>query len=222
MIHKSYDLYYNDIKDVQAKAYLTLPLLNAPISSNPGPGTAILSVDSTLNPAALMGPTKDQLLQFTIASNILSLRVYDPNEDETAPEDRHSMRHSQSSDEDIASGGCSEAGEDDSEGAASHTVTLGGLSIPDQEPAGKVDSEIETGNERELSDGNGLASPGQESRHNDGGRKKNGIALETVTGFVKEGTDINAESEEQETWPQLMILGCGELEAGIPECNAWY
>ena len=159
-----------------------------------------------------MGPTEDQLLQFTIASNILNLRANDPNEDETAPEDEPSVRYSHSSDEDTASGGCSGDDDHDGEGAASYTGMSGGLSVPDQEPAREVDSVIKTGKERGFSDGNGLASPGQGSRHNDAGRNENGIALETVTEPVEEGTDMNAESEEQGTWLQLMILGCGELD----------
>ncbi len=212
MIHKSYDQHNNDIKVVIAKAYLTLPLLIAPISSNPAPGSAIFSVGSTLNPAALIGPTEDQLLHFTIASNVLKLRIYDPNEDETAPEDEPSVRYSHSSDEDTASGGCSRDDDHDGEGAVSYTGTSGGLSTPGQEPAREVDSDIETRKERGFSDGNGLVSPGQGSRHNDAGRNGNGIAIEMVTGPVEEGTDMNAGSEEQETWPQLMILGCGELD----------
>ena len=75
MMHKTYNYYVEYLEDVYARAYVKLPLLPAPTSSNPGHGVASFSVSSVLNPSALVGPTEDQLREFKLAANTLELHV---------------------------------------------------------------------------------------------------------------------------------------------------
>ena len=159
-----------DIEHVEAKAYLTLPLVHVPMSSNPGLRAASFSINSILNPSVLMGPTEAQLRQFTDAANILNLHRYDPDEDETVFQYRHKTYQFPSWLRDIDSQS-SEDGHKNVDGAESEAMKSGE-------------------------------------------EEKSGVASEPTKEHTEEDPIVDAKSaEEGETWPQLMILGCGELEA---------
>ena len=59
---------------------------------------ALFEVEDVLNPTTLIGPIKHQLQQFTIASNILGPRIFDPDEHTPVFEDKLSVSKVPSSD----------------------------------------------------------------------------------------------------------------------------
>ena len=201
------------IAKVQAEAYLTLPLMYAPVLSNPAPRAALFSVNSVLNPSALVGPTPAQLKQFKKAANILSLHVYDPDEDDTEFEDKPRARRTTNSDEDSGSWG-SEDGNDDGnsaedDGAGSDGAGSDGAGSDGVESYG-ADSNASKPDEAVLQAQQIAGSSG-------GDINTDGIAPEPTTDHVEanKGVEVGSEEEEkvkEEKWPQLMILGCGKLE----------
>ena len=203
MVQKIYNRHGISIEEVNAKAYLTLPLLRTPVSSEPGPGFASFFVSSVLDPSALVGPTEGQLRQLKSATNILNLHVYDPDEDETRFGDEPTMHEAPSSNGDTDSGE-SEDGDDDGNGAESDSaksygadgdgLKLDDASLQGQETAVNTDTDIKT-----IS--NALKPATEQAERN------SHMAAEP------EKEDEQEEEEEGETWPQLMILGCGELQA---------
>lgn len=199
MVHKIYDRHGYGIEVVHAKAYLTLPLLRTPLSSDPGPGIASFSVSSVLDSSALVEPTEDQLRQFTSATNILDLHVCNWGEDEMGFEDEPTMREAPRSDGDTDSGK-SEDGDDDGNGGESDGA--------------KSDSAKSYGADSEGLTSDRAMLQGQETTVNsDGAIKTIPTAPESSTGQAERSSHMDVDSREEETWPQLMILGCGELEA---------
>lgn len=212
MIRKFYDFdpdKGHTIAEVQAEAYLTLPLLYAPVSSDPGPRAALFSVNSVLNPLALVGPTQAQLEQFKKAANILSLHVYDPDEDDTEFEEKPRVRKMTNSDEDSGSWG-SEDGDDDGNGTEGDGVGDDGAGGDGLESSG-ADSNASKSDEAVLQAQQSAGDTGSDIN-------TDGIAPEPATDHVDANMGVGVDSEEEEEevkeekWPQLMILGCGKLE----------
>ena len=77
MSYKKYRPKTRWIKHVEAGAYLTLPIMQAPIHSSPGLGTASFAIESVVHPSAQKGLSDGQLRQFRIAANVLRLRLSD-------------------------------------------------------------------------------------------------------------------------------------------------
>lgn len=206
MIRKLYEVNHDDrfaIAGTEAEAYLTLPLRYVPISSDPGPRAALFSVKSVLNPSVLVGPTEAQLRRFKSAANILNLHAYDPDEDETEFEDKPRIRESAYSDGDSGSGE-SEDGDNNGNG------------LKDDDVVSDVAVSYDAASDALESEEVALQSK-QTAGNISGDIKTDDIAPEPTTDHV-EGSlrmDVGSEEEEgaeEETWPQLMILGCGKLE----------
>lgn len=86
MMSKSYDYseYSDDddfeTDDVQAQAFLTLPVFVGPILSESAPNRVYISTHKTMSPSALSGLSEAQVQQFRIALSTLNLQPYDPDE----------------------------------------------------------------------------------------------------------------------------------------------
>lgn len=216
MVRKFYEIDDDDdwtIAEVQAEAYLTLPLLYAPISSDPGPRAALFSVSSVLDPSVLVGPTDAQLEQFKTAANILKLHAHSSDEDETEFEDKHRIPETATSDGESGSRG-SEDGDDDGNGAEDD-----GAGNDDTENCSVESDGLNSyGPDSDASNSNEAALQGQQTAGNIGSDiKTDGVTPEPATvsveGNLRVGVDLEKEEEKkEETWPQLMILGCGKLE----------
>ena len=90
LIRKSYEKIGIDcyeIDEVQAQAFLTLPILSNPILSSPGPSAACISICKAIGPLALKGLSDDQVQLFRIATNLLNLHPYDLEEGEDKDDD---------------------------------------------------------------------------------------------------------------------------------------
>lgn len=186
MMRKAYDYYVKHIDDVYARAYLTLPLLHAPMSSDSGPGVISFSVSSALNPSALVGPTEDQLRKFKLAANTLELHVYIPDEECTKHD---SLGEARSSDGDTESGESMD-GEDEGNGAENYGAERQALTLDE------AGLQLQKTAENTSGDSNFL-----------------GDAPEPTTEQARKETYVDSESEDTEAlWLRLMILGCGELE----------
>lgn len=186
MKHKTYNYYVEHLDDVYAEAYLTLPLLHAPISSDPGCGVACFSVSSVLNPSALVGPTEDQLRKFKLAANTLELHVYNPDEKYTRLDDQPFLGESLGDSE----SGESMDGEDKGNGAKSYST----------------DSQTLT------SDG-ALLQVQVTAENTSGGSKFYAVAPEPTTEQADRETRMDVDPEEIGAFlPLLMIFGRGDLE----------
>lgn len=174
-----------DIDHVHAKAFLTLPLLQASISSSPGPEAAYFSICNIIDPSALRGLSESQIRQFKTATNILHLHPYHSEEDEILLEDTLSVRRASISDGDSSSGR-SEDGDNDSEDANSDAVTSRDAVI----------QRLKT-----------LAAQDQGSDHPDD--ERNTFVHNPKLGTMSGG----GISHKKEVRPQLMVLGCGKLKA---------
>lgn len=199
-MHKTYNRHGYGIEEVHAKAYLTLPLLRAPMSSDPGPGFASFSVSSVLDPSALVALTAGQLRQFKDATNILNLHVYNPDEDETRFEDNPTRLEAPSSDGATDSGKSADGDDDgngaESQGADSDSLKSDGTQLQVQETAVSIDADIKTVSKSPV-----LATE-QAERNSHGDAESE-----------EEEEEEEEEERKKETWPQLMMLGFGELEA---------
>ena len=217
MVRKFYELDEYDerlaIPEAEAEAYLTLPLLHAPITSDPGPRAALFSVKSVLSPSARVGPTEAQLKHFKRAANILNLHAYDPDEDETEFEDKPKIRQAAYSDGDSGSGGPKD-GDNNGNGAEDDGARGDGT-----EDHGVASDGAESyGPNSDAVDSDEVALQGQQTAGNiSSDIKTDGIAPEPTTDHVEDNLSMDVHSEdeegaEEEDWPQLMILGCGKLE----------
>lgn len=196
------------INDVEAKSYLMLPPLRAPISSGPAAGYASFSVGSVLDRSVLAGPTEVQLQQFRTAVNILNLHPYNPDEDESVFEDKPIARDASRPGRNVDSEDTNREGlkdsDNDHDGSGSDPVASDEATVQGSGPARGVDSDIKTGKENGSLDAHVSVSLGQVSHHSYPREGKNGMACR------------DAQSKQEETWPQLMILGCGILECMGP------
>lgn len=78
--YHGYSLYYPGY-DVDAKAYLVLPLVRAPIISTPGYDVASLAINSTIDLSSSTHLTEDQHKSFRTAAAMLRLHPYNAEED---------------------------------------------------------------------------------------------------------------------------------------------
>ncbi|KAL8903227.1 MAG: hypothetical protein Q9207_004061 [Kuettlingeria erythrocarpa] len=85
LIRKTYndsDVEYEDF-DVDVKAYLIIPITQAPILSSPGLEVATYAVNTTMDPSSVAGLTNEQCQRFQTVAAMLSLHAYDADEDES-------------------------------------------------------------------------------------------------------------------------------------------
>ena len=194
-----------DSIEVEAKAYLTIPLLHAPIFYTPGLGTASFSVDSII-PLSRKKATERRLQLFRSATNVLKLHPYDPTQDETVGEKKPEASHDLDSDDDTDSEE-PENGKDDSENAENDARESDVASLQDQGSARAPSNNITTEDENEL---------GGQSRED---QKVDDVARGASTNDAAGDTKVRAGSKEKATWPKLMLLGSGEL--GVDPGYLW-
>ncbi len=196
------------MEQVKAKAYLTLPILGVPLSSNPGPLRASFSVDSAMIPLEWMNLTQKRLQLFKAATNILNLHPYDPDEDETVWEDKSETNDYPNPYEDADSEG-SEDDEDDDKSAENDTRKSDMASIQGESTAGALSSDVKSGTQSGLCNEHGQRSAMINFQNQKVDDNAPGSKTKEAVGDKK----VGAGSKEKEIWPQLMILGCGELQA---------
>ena len=213
LTHKSYQCDYGDgvafgIDSVQAKAFLTLPLVLGPIKCDPGPQRASISVCKTIPLAALVD---ERVQMFKVALNVLGLRPCGLDEVESFEEDesKGKVRMPECSDEvsdETGSEDSDDHNHDDGENCSSQTAQTDKSDNKvsrDEEAVGKVDVDMnaEAGRQKDLAenkaDGDGGCSSGPKLEEHAENRTSNA-----------DGTP-----EKKEVWPQLMMLGCGEFTA---------
>lgn len=156
-----------------------------------------------------MEPREEQLQRFKIATSILDLHVYNPDEDETMTENKSTIYEAPRSDGATDSGESKDDDDDGSNGAKSDRAGIergqsdsaksygadnDGMLLQRQQTAVDTEADIKSvGKPQE---------PGTEQSER------------TAHTDAKSGEE-EKEDEEQVTWPQLMILASGELEADI-------
>ena len=219
------------MEQVEAKAYLTLHVLRAPVSSNPGPLRASFSVDSTMIPLEQMKLTQQRLQLFKAATNILNLHPYDPDEDEMMedetvedekvwgerPKRRQALYSDEESDSsDDTDSERSEDGKDDSENAENDTRKSNVASLQGEGTARALSSDVKTGTESGSCNEHGQWSAKIYSQN----QKVDDNAPGSKTNEAVGDTKVGAGERTKATWPQLMILGCGQLQANdTPEAE---
>ncbi len=159
-----------------------------PISSEPAPTAAQFSVSSNLDPSALMGMTEHQRRQFTIAANVLKFRLYNAGGHAVVLENKSRMRDASRANEGTNSGELKN-GDEDSDDTESDVVMSGGEDGPDLDAKSEKAESAQAESEEAESEGD---SKEEESDNEE---------------------SEEADPEEEGEWPQLMILGCGKLEA---------
>ncbi|KAL8765208.1 MAG: hypothetical protein Q9209_007641 [Squamulea sp. 1 TL-2023] len=87
MLDKSYDDSFFPYK-VDAKAFLILPLVQAPILSSSGEETTSFAVESTVDFSLVTPLTVTQRQMFQTAAKVLQLHAYDAEEDESIYQDK--------------------------------------------------------------------------------------------------------------------------------------
>ena len=200
---------------VKVQAFLTLPIMLGPISSNPVPEAAFISVCKTIDPSALKDLSESQRQQFHIATNTLNLRPCDVEEGGAWFTDKDRMRVVHSSD------GWSDAGwsEDDSDvddgDSTESDVDLLGQVLPqDQYTAVQARQSREIKAETDLPDENdpvAISAEGSSDRE----AMRNVIASSSAPHIkhIDEGLDTDVKAEKPKVWPEFMILGCGKVNA---------
>lgn len=160
-------------------------------------------------PSTQMRLTEERLQKYKIAMNILHLHPYDPDEDESMWEDRPKLTYD-----------CDWSGDNDSEGSDSDNDISDNAQKDDQGTAEGASSGVNTGTEEESREGNRQKDGGKESHNHGLETKVDRVALEPTAKKTEKDPEKGA-GQKAERWPQLMILGCGQLEAGECECNYW-
>ncbi len=159
-----------------------------PISSEPAPTAAQFSVSSILDPSALTGMTEHQHRQFTTAANVLTFRLYNAGGHAVVLENKSTMRDASRANEGTNPGELKN-GDEDSDDAESDVVMSGGEDGPDLDAKSEKAESAQAESEEAESEGD---SKEEESDNEE---------------------SEEADAEEEGEWPQLMILGCGKLEA---------
>lgn len=65
---------------LEVSAFLTLPLMHAPVNSFSGPRFTSFEVKSRVDASSLTGPSESQITKFRAAMRRLNLRPFDPKE----------------------------------------------------------------------------------------------------------------------------------------------
>lgn len=73
--------------DVDAKAYLIIPITKAPILSSPGNDVATYAVNTTMDPSSVAGLTNEHRQKFQTAAAMLRLHPFDLDEGESMYEE---------------------------------------------------------------------------------------------------------------------------------------
>ena len=186
-IQKSYDSDWQIVKCIHAEAFLTLPLLRAPLFTTSGPRVGLFSFCSIIDPSTLRELSRNQLQQFKTATNILNLHPCSPKEDETLFGDNLNIGGASSSGWNTEPGG-SEYGDDHSEDARSDAVTSEQASFQGHKTVAARRQEPDHPDD----EGNAIGSSSEEMGH--------------------DRRNLN----KKEMWPRLMIIGCGSIEAYDP------
>ena len=74
---------FREVFEVNAKAYLILPVAQEPIWDNSKPGVAGFTINGAVDMSLFTAMTDTQRVQFHTVARLLQLHAYDPDEDET-------------------------------------------------------------------------------------------------------------------------------------------
>ncbi|KAL8918046.1 MAG: hypothetical protein Q9208_007568 [Pyrenodesmia sp. 3 TL-2023] len=163
-----------------ARAYLILPVTQAPVSSARGDETAIFAVNGILDPSMMAALRDDQRQKFQTTAAMLSLHPYNVEEDESMYEEP--------------------------------------IEIPEPEhaprPCGACTPWLEQ-NECPFMPENGLAHKGTTAANSESIFAKEEPVGSSPTARCTQSVPKPKRSKAKELLPQLMILGCGELEASV-------